>query len=202
MWSNGGVKSRTSPSWLANQLLIHSRHRPRRASRFRRAADDSPGLRDRIDPAFRIWRSPAACHRRNTRGDTNRHPILRARAPLSSALTCSRQVSARLRSPRASAILANSHRTVCRNQPSQTLSPLPLAHAIHPVIPVACAHQRKAVAPTSRLRSRARAQCSNRVARYRRRAARSTIRFALRQRRRLQETEPLLPARPCRRWLR
>ena len=54
--------------------------------------------------------------------------------------------SARARSPRASASRANSQRVVCRNQPSQTLSPRPSgADAVHAVVPVARADQGQAV---------------------------------------------------------
>ena len=82
-----------------------------------------------------------------------------------SALTCSRQVSARSCSPRASAIFANSQRIVCRNQPSQTLSPLPSSpDAIHAVVPVARAHQRQVRERRRQGCGRcARAQCSKTV---------------------------------------
>ena len=96
-----------------------------------------------------------------------------------SALTCSRHVSARLCSPRASAILANSQRTVCRNQPSHTLSPLPscptrFMPSFQSPVPISGSPW----LPTARLRSSARAQCSNSDARVSE-TARLEIRFAL-----------------------
>ncbi len=73
-----------------------------------------------------------------------------------------RQRSARGRSPRASAIGAKAARTVCRNQPSQTLSPrpswptrfMPSFQSPDPMSGSPCA-------PTARLRSSAAAQWSN-----------------------------------------
>src|ERR1019366_8487310 len=38
----------------AHQLLIHSAHGARRAARFGSTAHDAPGLRDRVDLAFRV----------------------------------------------------------------------------------------------------------------------------------------------------
>ena len=65
-------------------------------------------------------------------------------------------------SPRASAIGANAVSAACRNQPSQTLSPLPASPtrfmpSFQSPVPISG----RPCAPVARLRSRPRAQCSN-----------------------------------------
>ena len=75
---------------------------------------------------------------------------------------CARQRSARARSPRASAIGANPARTVCRNQPSQTLSPRPSwPTRFMPSFQSPDPISGRPWAPTARLTSIAAAQWSN-----------------------------------------
>ncbi len=106
---------------------------------------------------------------------------------------------ARVASPRAAAIGAQVVRTVCRNHASHTLSPVPCdADAIHAVVPVACAHQRKAV----RCRRRGCGRCdrarSARTASRARRDARLEVRLHLAsgQHRPVEERDGLVQDRP------
>ena len=118
-----------------------------RARRIAGAGDHRPGLRDGIDAAFVVRRR------------AERRAVVEIGAPIPFAVPSfalerllkrsgmrSPALARASCSPRASAIGAKAMSAACRNQPSQTLSPLPaFADAIHAVVPVAGAHQRQAV---------------------------------------------------------
>ena len=132
-----------------DQLLVDATPSPC-AARAGSAApgEHGPGLRDRVDPAFVARRR---AERRavveGSRAGTSRRPRPRARAPRAADVGMGAPASARVR---ARACLGERREQArasrSRNQPSQTLSPLPaLADAVHAVVPVAGADQRQAV---------------------------------------------------------
>ena len=129
---------------------LDGRHRACGARRDRPPRRSRPGLRDRVDPAFVVRASRAACRRRSSRADTSRRPSRRARATLAARRRARASARRAPSSPRASASGAKAVSVACRNQPSQTLSPLPLADPVHAVVPVAGADQRQAVRADAR----------------------------------------------------
>ena len=120
------MKSSARPIVAPHQIFVDCRHGARRARPVRRR----PRSRSRIARwnrcGIRCSRPiPAACRRRNRRGDTNRHPSRAAPAHPSRRSRVRRQSCARADSPRCSASRANVASVACRNQPSHTLSPFP-----------------------------------------------------------------------------
>ena len=141
-----------------------------RAARAGSAAPEitRPGLGDRVDPALVV------------RGGAERRAVVEVGAPIPVAVPRRARSSAALRAlarVRASARRARARRAprpvgrssqsvVCRNQPSQTLSPRPswptrFMPSFQSPVPISG----RPCAPTARLRSSARAQCSKSVAR-------------------------------------
>ena len=147
------------------QVRLQRLHGARGARRIGRARDHAPGLRDGVDAALVVAApSPAACHRRRSRGDTTRHPSHAARARRAAAPPAPASRSASASSPRSRASGANAVSVACRNQPSQTLSPRPCSPtrfmpSFQSPVPISGRPCGPSCTP-----SRPRRQCSNSVA--------------------------------------
>ena len=149
MLSNGGQNRSTSRS--ASRTSCSSAARTARVSGASRrspaARQDRPRLRDRVDAALAARSpSPRASRRRGRRAGTRRRPT---RAPRSSRAAI-RPAPATSPPPRASsARVAERGEAIHRRaqepaEPDALAAPL-RADAVHPVVPVAVAHQRETV---------------------------------------------------------
>ena len=165
--SNGGVKSRISPSSRRTRCSSTAVHRLRGPLGIGGAGDHGPGLGERVDPALVVARrARAACRRRSRPGDTSRRPRRAASTAARSGSACRRlgRPGRRRRAPRPAS--AN-RRRIGDQEPGDpdALALAPGPDPVHPVVPVAGAHQRQAVrARASSPCSSARTQCSYSVA--------------------------------------
>ena len=131
----------------AHQLTIDSAHGARRTARFGGAAHDSPGLRDRVDPAFRVF------------SGTERRAIIEVSAAIPFAVPAiafqRRFQSAHVEPPGLGTFMFTARirnfGKLPKNRVQEPAEPnafslAMLADAIHAVVPVARAHQWQAVA--------------------------------------------------------
>ena len=155
-----GVKRRTRPSPRRTRYFSTDA-----IARAPRAGSAAPEMTPRIGlwnrcGIRRSWRSRAAFHHQSKLCDTTRHPMLRSR--IRRRIACSRHVSARWCSPRRSASRATP-RGWCWKTSRATRLPFPAEPTrfipSFQSVPI----NGRPWLPTARLRSRARAQCSNRV---------------------------------------